>query len=550
MLERLVPQPPHDRTNAVHARGMVGEPLLQRLPGPPAIEDDAASEKKREGDGADREPQSRPRGFEPCDRRRGRVGVPAGRRFDPVAPVELERLAGPVPLLGDAGELEERLRRAGLRGAAPRAFGLRLGMFRRVFLVQARELFARRGPGRIHADRTQKRGLGGGEIAAPPVDRRGELGRLRERRIEPLRLGEKGQRGAEGLEVAGLGKDLRLAPAVDGLGGRLVRAALADAAILRSAAGPADQGIAQRGDFRALRRRSLREIPVEALERARRIAELGVPLCRDAEERGLARPESRRAVGERESLLFRPAVRLRPEEARERADRLDAVGLGRQRVARRLDRGGRLPRPGLDGREREERFGVTRRELQRQEELRPRVPELAPRERALAVGQSQARFGGRPGRRRRDRRGARLELELANARADPGRRLALGRERAAQPVVALDGFAPAAPLLGPARQQVQLARRKRSLGIRLGGRREQVAPLLEIAGGEGEIRGRKIEGRRPPRAPRRAQELPGARDRGFGSGSDRPAVSARVSVARAASVSGSRAQSPSTGSCV
>ncbi len=159
--------------------------------------------------------------------------MPSGRRFDAVAPVELERVPGPVPLLGDAGELENGIRRAGLGGAAPRVFGP--GPLRRIFFVEPSELFARRGPGGIHADRAQKRGLGGGEIAAPPVDRGGELGRLRERRIEPLRFGEKIQRGAEGLEVAGFGKDLRLAPAVDGLGRRLVRPGLGGAGTFRRA---------------------------------------------------------------------------------------------------------------------------------------------------------------------------------------------------------------------------------------------------------------------------------------------------------------------------
>ena len=58
MLESLVPEPPHDRTDAVHARGLVGEPLLQRLPGSPAIEDDAASEKERENEASDRDAQT------------------------------------------------------------------------------------------------------------------------------------------------------------------------------------------------------------------------------------------------------------------------------------------------------------------------------------------------------------------------------------------------------------------------------------------------------------------------------------------------------------
>ena len=236
-------------------------------------------------------------------------------------------------------------------------------------------------------------------------------------------------------------------------------------------------------------------------------------LGRGPQEAGLPGTQGRGAVEETERLFLRAAIGLRPQKARERRDRLDAVGLGGESFAGRTQGRRRAAGPRLGRRQREQRVDVSRRQSHGELELFPRRAQVPAGERPLSVGEREARFDGRARGRRGDRRGACLDLELPDARRDPGRRLPGAGERLAQGVITLDRLAPATALLRSAGKQRELRRREREARVGLGGRGEQIAALLGVAGREREIGRREVEGGRPAGTPRRAEKGSGASDR-------------------------------------
>ena len=294
---------------------------------------------------------------------------------------------------------------------------------RRILLVQARELFPRSGARGIGPDRAAESALGGREspsrrrIEAESSAACGNVGssrsassREREGRAEGLRIARPAWTCA-----------LRHRSTASEVGSPLSSPGVRDASL--PPLDPARKRVAQRCELRPFPGARTREVTIETLERPRRVAELGVMLGRGPQEAGLPGTQGRGAVEETERLFLRAAIRLRPQKARERRDRLDAVGLGGESFAGRTQGRRRAAGPRLGRRQREQRFDVSRRQSHGELELFPRRAQVPAGERPLSVGEREARFDGRARGRRGDRRGACLDLELPDARRDPGRRL-------------------------------------------------------------------------------------------------------------------------------
>ena len=418
VLERLVPKSSHDAARLGRPGGEAREPLLEGGARLRAVGDDGARAHEQAEERRGREEPCRTRPVQPLHRVLRLRRAEPRRGFVAVAPVEPQRFRVTSRALGGLRQVKEGLGRARLFGAAPGARGvLGAGGFS---LRDAGEAFVARGPRGIGAEGAVQGVLGLLPLRAPLVDRRRELGRLRESRVELAGLVEQRERRRERGRIAARNVNLGLAPAIDRGGGRLLgHRSRRRRRGFRSPLDPARQRLAQRLRLFALLRGGFREVAVEPLLGLRRVPVLRPALRREAQRRAKVRPQGDGAVEQRERFVLGAAVRLRPEQVREQRQGLGAVGLDRERVATGLDRGGRAAGARLEGGQSEQRLDVRRFELERRAERLPRLARAPRRERALAVGQGEPRFDGRSRGGERDCAGLFLELELPHPRGDP-----------------------------------------------------------------------------------------------------------------------------------